>query len=151
MTSSTYPVPGEFPDFEQFMIDLFTPIATTVTTLPATSTALQSALPLLWVRKTAGTLDINAITYKATVKIVVFGTVRTLAQQLGVQVRDAMLAAPATQVNGVTVDNVEETTAEEPKFHPPILRRSRGLTEVPDLDPLNQMVELAFTIDARRQ
>ncbi|MFX0581188.1 hypothetical protein [Nocardia nepalensis] len=151
MAGPAYPTPGEFPDFEQFMIDLFTPIATTATTLPATSTALQSALPLIWVRKTAGTLDINAITYKAKVNVVVFGTTRTQAQQLAVQVRDAMLGAPATRVNGVLVDYVEEITAEEPKFHPPILRRSRGLTEVPDLDPLNQMVEVAFSIDARRQ
>lgn len=148
---TAYPLPGEFPDFEQFMVDLFTQFATTVTTLPATSTALQSALPLLWVRKTAGTLDVNAITYKATVKVVVFGNSRSQAQSLALQVRDAMLGAPATQVNGVLVDYVEEITAEEPKFHPPILRRSRGLTEVPDLDPLNQMVEVAFTVDARRQ
>lgn len=151
MTGSTYPAPGEFPDFEQFLIDLFTPIAGTVTTLPATSAELQAALPLIWVRKTAGTVDINAITYKAKVSVAVFGTTRAQAQQLAVQVRDAVLAAPATRVNGVLVDSVEEITAEEAKFHPPILRRSRGLTEVPDLDPLNQLVEVAFSIEARRQ
>ncbi|MGV9615576.1 phage tail termination protein [Nocardia xishanensis] len=147
----TYPVAGEFPDFEQFMIDLFTPVATTVTTLPATSEALQSALPLIWVRKIGGTLDINAITYKAKVNVVAFGTTRGQAQQLAVQIRAAMLGAPASRVNGVLVDYAEEVVADEPKFHPPILRRSRGLTEVPDLDPLNQMVEIAFSIEARRQ
>lgn len=147
----TYPVAGEFPDFEQFMIDLFTPIATTVTTLPATSAELQSALPLIWVRTTGGTLDINAITYKAKVSVVAFGTTRAQAQQLSVQIRTSMLGAPASRVNGVLVDHAEEVEAEEPKFHPPILRRSRGLTEVPDLDPLNQMVEVAFSIEARRQ
>ncbi|WP_216912829.1 phage tail termination protein [Nocardia noduli] len=146
-----YPVAGEFPDFEQFMLDLFTPVATTVTTLPATSTALQSALPLIWVRNSGGTLDINAITYKAKVDVVAFGTTRAQAQQLAVQIRTAMLGAPASRVNGVLVDYVEEVEADEPKFHAPILRRSRGLTEVPDLDPLNQMVEVAFAIEARRQ
>ncbi|WP_067835979.1 MULTISPECIES: hypothetical protein [Nocardia] len=148
---ATYPVPGEFPDFEQFMVDLFTPIATTVTTLPATSAALQSSLPLIWVRTTGGTLDINAVTYKAKVSAVAFGTSRVAAQQLSVQIREAILSAPASRVNGVLVDYVEEIAAEEQKFHPPILRRSRGLTEVPDLDPLNQMVEIAFSIEARRQ
>ncbi|MEU4809448.1 hypothetical protein AB0H20_09615 [Nocardia fluminea] len=147
----TYPTPGAFPDFEQFMVDLFTPIATTVTTLPATSADLQSTLPLIWVRTTGGTLDINAITYKAKVSVVAFGVTRTQAQQLSMQIRTALLAAPASHVNGVLVDYTEEIVAEEPKFHPPILRRSRGLSEVPDLDPLNQMVEIAFSIEARRQ
>ncbi|GAB2676701.1 hypothetical protein [Nocardia goodfellowii] len=147
----TYPAPGEFPDFEQFMVDLLTPLATTVTTLPATSEDLQSELPLIWVRTTGGTLDINAITYKAKVSVVAFGTTRTQAQQLSVQIRSGLLGAPASRVNGVLVDYTEEIVAEEPKFHPPVLRRSRGLSEVPDLDPLNQMVEIAFSIEARRQ
>lgn len=145
---ATYPAPGEFPDFEQFMVDLFTPIATTVTTLPAD---LQSKLPLIWVRTTGGTLDINAITYKAKVSVVAFGTTRAQAQQLSVQIRTAMLAAPVSRINGVLVDYTEEIAAEEPKSHPPILRRSRGLSEVPDLDPLNQMVEIAFAVEARQQ
>ncbi|RDI63218.1 hypothetical protein [Nocardia pseudobrasiliensis] len=151
MADPIYPAPGEFPDFERFLTDLFAPIARTVGTLPATPSELQSALPLIWVRQTGGTLDINAITYKAKVSVVVFGSTRSEAQRLAVRVRDAVLDAPATRVNGVLVDYVEEITAEEPKFHPPILRRSRGLTEVPDLDPLNQMVEAAFSIEARRQ
>ncbi|WP_019932334.1 hypothetical protein [Nocardia sp. BMG111209] len=144
--------PGEFPDFEQVLCDLLTPIATAVTTLPQTATAIQSALPLIWVRKTGGTLDMNAITYTAQVQAVVFGTTRAQAQTLAIQVRDTVLAAPAATISdGVVIDYVEEITSNEPKFHAPILRRSRGLMEVPDLDPLNQMVELSFRIDARRQ
>ncbi|MFF2555747.1 hypothetical protein ACFVUS_32385 [Nocardia sp. NPDC058058] len=143
---------GEFPDFEQFLTDLLTPIATTVTTLPQTAALIQSALPLIWVRKTGGTLDVNAITYKAQVQTIVFGTDRLQAQNLAIKVRDAVLCAPAaTTSDGVLIDYVEEITTAEPKFHAPILRRSRGLTEVPDLDPLNQMVDLAFSIEARRQ
>ncbi|MFC3963514.1 hypothetical protein [Nocardia jiangsuensis] len=147
----TYPVAGEFPDFEQFLVDLFTPIATTVTTLPATSQALQAALPLVWVRTVGGTLDINAITYRAKMGVAAIGATRGQAQLLAVQLREAVLNAPASRVNGVLVDYAEEIEAEDPKFHPPILRRSRGLTEVPDLDPLNQMVEISFSIEARRQ
>jgi hypothetical protein len=149
--TAPYPLPGEFPDFEQFMVDLFTPIATTVTALPATAAAIQSALPLIWVRKIGGTLDANAITYKAQVQAVVFGTTRSQAQQLAIQVRDAILAAPSTLTNGVLVDYVEEISGTEPKFTTPALRRSRGLTDFPDLDPLNQMVEVAFAVEARRQ
>ncbi|WP_330184999.1 hypothetical protein OHB26_16290 [Nocardia sp. NBC_01503] len=141
---------GEFPDFEQFLCDLLNPIAATVPALP--QTAAQIVLPLIWVRKTGGVLDVNAITYKAQVQIVVFGTDRLQAQNLAIRVRDAVLCAPAaTTTDGVLIDYVEEITSSEPKFHAPILRRSRGLTEVPDLDPLNQMVDLAFSIEARRQ
>lgn len=148
----TPPLRGEFPDFEQFLCDLLGPVASTVTTLPQTAALIQSALPLIWVRKTGGTLDVNAITYKAQVQVVVLGTNRQQAQNLAIQVRDAVLAAPAaTTSDGVLVDFVEEITSSEPKFHAPILRRSRGLQEVPDLDPLNQMVDLAFSIEARRQ
>ncbi|WP_405164727.1 hypothetical protein OG203_06310 [Nocardia sp. NBC_01499] len=144
--------PGEFPDFEQFLCDLLAPIATTMPTLPSTAAQIQSALPLIWVRKTGGTLDINAITYKAQVQTVVFGNNRQQAQAMAIQVRDAVLGAPAaTTSDGVLIDYVEEITSSEPKFHAPILRRSRGLTEVPDLDPLNQLVDLAFSIEARRQ
>ncbi|MFJ4652706.1 hypothetical protein ACIP5Y_15705 [Nocardia sp. NPDC088792] len=149
MTAS---VPGEFPDFEQFLMDLLTPFATPMSVLPSTAAAISAALPLIWVRKTGGTLDVNGITYKAQVDTVIFHNTRQQAQALAYQVRDAVLAAPATTVSdGVLIDYVEEITSTEPKFHAPILRRSRGLSEVPDLDPLNQMVELAFSLEARRQ
>ncbi|MEC3955820.1 hypothetical protein VMT65_22495 [Nocardia sp. CDC153] len=145
----TGPYAGEFPDFEQFMIGLLTPIAPTVSFLPAQ--ANQISLPLIWVRTTGGTLDVNAITYKAHVQAVVFHNTRPLAQTMAIQVRDAFLNAPSNRVNGVLVDYVEEISAAEPRFSAPNLRRSRGMSEFPDLDPLNQMVELAFAIDARRQ
>ncbi|MFE3754563.1 hypothetical protein ACFXO9_09675 [Nocardia tengchongensis] len=142
--------PGEFPDFEQFLIDLLTPFANPTNMLPATLT--PAALPLTWVRKSGGTLDVNGITYKAQMQVVVFGTTRQSAQTLAVQVRDAVLATPAaTTTDSVLIDFVEEIAAGEPKFQAPILRRSRQLTDIPDLDPLSQMVELAFSIEARRQ
>lgn len=145
----TSPYAGVFPDFEQFMIGLLTPIAQTVSFLPAQ--ASQITLPLIWVRTTGGSLDINAITYKAKVQAVVFHNTRQSAQTMAIQVRDAFLNAPANRVNGVFVDYVEEISATEPRFSAPNLRRSRGSSEFPDLDPLHQMVELAFAIDARRQ
>ncbi|MCU1644569.1 MAG: hypothetical protein JWN03_4844 [Nocardia sp.] len=146
----TSPYAGEFPDFEQFMIGLLTPFAHTVSYLPAL--ASQITLPLIWVRTTGGTLDANAITYKAHVQAVVFHNDRPSAQTMAIQVRDAFLNAPAsTRVNGVLIDYVEEISSTEPRFSAPNLRRSRGTSEFPDLDPLNQMVELAFAIDARRQ
>ncbi|MFD3511028.1 hypothetical protein [Nocardia sp. NPDC058666] len=131
------------------MIGLLTPIAPTVSFLPAQ--ASQLALPLIWVRTTGGTLDVNAITYQAKVQAVVFHSSRQQAQTMAIQVRDAFLNAPAARFNGVLVDYVEEIAAAEPRFSAPNLRRSRGTSEFPDLDPLHQMVELAFTIDARRQ
>ncbi|QIS16599.1 hypothetical protein [Nocardia arthritidis] len=149
--TTPYPAPGEFPDFEQVMVDLLKSIATTVSTLPATGDDFQSALPFIWARKTGGTVDFNAITYRANVRLAVFGSNRPQAQMLATQVRAAVLNAPAARVNGVLVDWVEEIAVTEPEFQPPTLRRSRNLLEFPDLDPLNQMVDLAFALDARRQ
>ncbi|MFD6452975.1 MULTISPECIES: hypothetical protein [unclassified Nocardia] len=145
----TSPYAGQFPDFEQFMIGLLTPIAPTVSFLPAL--ASQITLPLIWVRTTGGTLDHNAITYQAKVRAAVFHSSRQQAQTMAIQVRDAFLNASAARFNGVLVDYVEEIAAAEPRFSAPNLRRSRGTSEFPDLDPLHQMVELAFAIDARRQ
>lgn len=149
--TAPYPTPGEFPDFERFMVDLFTPITTTLTTLPATGDQIQAKAPFIWVRFTSGSSDINAITYIAKVRVAVVGQTRDGAQQLVGRVREAMLNSPGTRVNGVLMDWAEESAAAEAKYFPPTLQRSQGVTDLPNLDPVNQIVEIGFTLHARRQ
>lgn len=147
----TYPVPGEFPDFEQCLVDLLTPIVPTVTSLPATGSDLDAALPLAWVRKVRGTTDVNSVTYTAQLRVVLVATDRGPATQLAGQVRGAVLGVAGTDVNGVLIDWVDEIAPEELKYFPPTVQRSQGSADLPNLDPLDRMVELGFSLQARRQ
>lgn len=131
-----YPEPGEFPDWEQVLIDLLTPITYTCQTLPPSADDLQALLPLLWVRRDGGGLDINAITDTANMRIVAMSHTRSASWRLARQAREAVLACPAGSVNGVLVDWCEEITGE---------------LEIGDADPLNRTVEVAFRMMARRQ
>ncbi|WP_443678185.1 phage tail termination protein [Nocardia pulmonis] len=133
------------------MLDLFGPMATTLTSLPATGDQFTAKLPFLWVRTLGGTLDGNEITYIAKVRVVAVARTRTEAQQLAGRAREAMLNTPATRVNGVLIDWAEETVAAEVKYFPPTVQRSQGVADLPNLDPLEQMVEIGFTLHARRQ
>ncbi|GAB4582300.1 phage tail termination protein [Nocardia sp. IFM 10818] len=149
--TAPYPTPGEFPDFEHFMIDLFTPISTVLAVLPSTGDQIQSALPFLWVRTMSGGTDVNAITYTAKVRVVAVGQNRDAAQQLAARAREALLSAPGKPVNGVLIDWAEESQVTEVKYFPPTLQRSQGTADLPNLDPTHQLVELGFTLHARRQ
>ena len=130
-----YPMPGAFPDWEQVLVDLCTPITYTCSSLPPDVTSLDGLLPLILVRRVGGGLDVNAITDTALVQLTAFAATRQASQQLAYQVREAMLACAGTSVNGVLVDWVEEIS---------------GQLEVVDLDPLNRTVEVAFRCQARR-
>ncbi|KZM68130.1 hypothetical protein [Nocardia terpenica] len=134
--SERYPVPGAFLDWEQVCVDLLTPLAYTCSALPPDMQALDALLPLVLVRRVGGGLDVNAITDTALMQCTAFAPTRALSQQLASQVREALLACPGDQVNGVLVDYVEEMS---------------GQLEVTDLDPLNRTVEVAFRMEARRQ
>ncbi|MFR9750486.1 hypothetical protein ACL02S_05560 [Nocardia sp. 004] len=149
--TNPYPTPGQFPDFEQVLVDLCTPIATTVSTLPATGDEIRDQLPFLWVRLVSGSTDINAVTYTAKVRVAAIAQTRAAAQQLASSARDALLATPATRVNGVLIDWAEEAAPDDVKYFPPTLQRSQGVADLPNLDPINQMVEIGFTLHARRQ
>ncbi|MFC4374931.1 hypothetical protein ACFO5K_12550 [Nocardia halotolerans] len=149
--TSPYPATGEFPDFEQFLIDLYSPIATTVAELPATGTELDGALPILWVRRLDGSLDENAITYVAQVRIAALAADRAAAAQLAAQAREALLDAPGTDVNGVLIDWARESPPARIPYRATTLQRDQGTTQFPDLDPLAAVVELGFTLHARRQ
>ncbi|MFI9506978.1 hypothetical protein [Nocardia sp. NPDC052566] len=149
--TAPYPAPGEFPDFEQLLIDLLTPIAITAASLPATGPLVDAALPMIWVRKLSGSHDINKVTYIAKVRVVAIAQTRTAAAKLAAKVREAVLGSPGTRVNGVLVDWSEELDVEGVAYHPPTLQRSQGTADFPNLDPLDRMVELGFVLHARRQ
>lgn len=136
LVDEPYPIPDEFPDFEQVLIDLLTPMAYVCTTLPESADLMQQALPLFWVRRVGGGLDADGITDTAHMQVMAFSYTRRLSEQLSRQARRAILESPGTSINGVLLDWAEEIT---------------GLIEMADIDPLNRTVEIAFAIDARRQ
>ena len=136
LVDEPYPIPDEFPDFEQVLIDLLTPIAYTCTTLPKSAELMEQALPLLWVRRVGGGLDADGITDTAHMQITAFSYTRRLSVQLARQARRAILGSPGADINGVLLDWAEEIT---------------GLIEMGDIDPLNRTEEIAFALDARRQ
>jgi hypothetical protein len=146
-----YPIHGEFPLWEHFLSDLLTPIAHTTNTLPATADAVAAALPMYWARRVGGGVDKDGITDTAHVQVVAFASIRDQAQMLAMQARDALLCAPGQSVNGVVIDWAEEIPAIGIKTWPVTVHRTDGFTEFPDLDPLNEMFEVAFSLDARRQ
>ncbi|MGW5435590.1 phage tail termination protein [Nocardia asteroides] len=149
--TSPYPTPGEFPDFERFLVDLLSPIETATTTLPATGDQVVAQFPFCWVRQVGGSTDINEITYTAKVRVTAAAADRAGAQALAARARVAILASPGKSVNGVLVDWAEEMTPAEVKYFPPTLLRSQGTADLPNLDPVSQLVELGFSLQARRQ
>ncbi|MFD4357890.1 hypothetical protein ACFWPX_35480 [Nocardia sp. NPDC058518] len=149
--TSPYPRPGEFPDFERFLVDLLAPIATTLTTLPASGDLVVAQYPFFWVRQIGGSTDINEITYTAKVRVTAVASDRAGAQTAAGQARVSLLSSPGKSVNGVLVDWAEEMTPAEVKYFPPTLTRSQGAADLPNLDPVSQLVELGFTVQARRQ
>lgn len=131
-----YPEPGEFPDWEQVLIDLLTPITYTCQQLPPSAELIQAALPLLWVRRDGGGVDFDQITDTANVRVVAMSDLRSQSWRLARQAREAILNCPGRDVNGVLVDWAEEIT---------------GQMEIGDEDPLRRDVEIAFRMMARRQ
>lgn len=130
---STYPVRGRFPDFEHVFIDLLTPIAYTVQTIP--DGLDEDALPLIQVRRTGGKVDGEGVADTAFVQIMGLSNTRADSQRIVDDAREAILAAGGTRVNGVLIDWTEEMS---------------GLLEQLDIDPLRRGVEAMFAVSARR-
>jgi hypothetical protein len=139
MTSpDPYPVPGEFPDVEQVLVDLLTPIRYTCTTLPSEKDTFDAAVEagLIWARRTGGAIDADQLTDHALVQLSILSHKRRDSQAIAAQARKAVLGSAGTRVNGVLVDWAEETA---------------GVIELPDMDPLNRMVHVGFLLYFRRQ
>jgi hypothetical protein len=134
--AAPYPEPGEFPDFEQVLIDLLTPITYTCQTLPLSAELLAAALPLLWVRRDGGGLDFDQITDTAHVRVIAMSDQRAQSWHLARQAREAIVNCPGADINGALIDWAQEIT---------------GQLEMGDLDPLRRDVEIAFRMEARRQ
>ncbi|WP_032380955.1 phage tail termination protein [Rhodococcoides fascians] len=131
-----YPEYGEYPDFEQVLVDLLTPIAYTCTTIPDSPEELEEAMPLIWARRTGGAPDVDDITDNAMVQLTIFSHTRSQSQRIAGKAKRATRDAGGTRVNGVLIDHTHEMS---------------GVLEIPDLDPLNRTVQVGFVISARRQ
>lgn len=123
-----------FPDAEAVLIDLLNGIdgAFACTSPPESPSGL--ALPLIVVNRIGGGTD-DGITDRALCAILVIHSSRRDAWKLSTKVRDTVLSAGATQVNGVLIDTTEEVI---------------GNQEEMDIDPDNRMVDSTFYLSFRR-
>jgi hypothetical protein len=136
----TYPIRGEFPDFEQVLVDLCTHIRYTCSSLPKDPETLAALIEdggLILARRTGGAVDAERITDRALVQLTCMTLKRSDSQDVARQVRNALSAlADGGEVNGVLIDYTEETS---------------GVLEQFELDPLKRDVEVGFVMTARRQ
>lgn len=93
-----------FPDAEMVALDLLTGIADTVLATPAT---LRT--PLIVLRRTGGADDL--ITDIPRIQVDCFGTNRRQAADLAERCRQRILAAPATGIGDVSIDQTWTETA----------------------------------------
>lgn len=133
-----YPEKGEFPDFEQVLVDLLTPLSYTCTSLPAEREELDALIAdgLIWVRRTGGSANADQTDDRALVQLSVITPKRRTSQRLARHVRNAVSNCPGKSINGVLIDYVEETS---------------GALEQLELDPLNREIEVGFMMQARKQ
>ncbi|WP_306358696.1 MULTISPECIES: hypothetical protein [unclassified Nocardia] len=134
-----YPAPGEFPDFEQVLVDLLSPLAFTCSVLPATEDEFNAALPLIWARRTGGGIDPDQVTDAAIVAVDVFAHQRSESVALARRVTTAVMGCAGRSVGGVLIDFVRQQQG------------GQTGTQRDDPDPMNRVVELEFQLDARRQ
>lgn len=124
-----------FPDAEAVLIDLLDGLdgAYACTALPDAA-AFESRIPVIVCNRLGGGSN-DGITDKALCAVLVIHRTRREAWVLASKVRDAVLAASATAVNGVLIDHTEEVT---------------GNQEVMDIDPDNRMIDSSFYLSFRR-
>lgn len=87
-----------FPDAELIALDLLSPAAPTRLATPETLT-----FPLVIVNRVAGFDD--ALTDTIAIQVDAFGSNRRQAVDVAEHCRQLILAAPATEVRGVSIDN----------------------------------------------
>ncbi|SLG40413.1 Uncharacterised protein [Mycobacteroides abscessus subsp. abscessus] len=129
--------PGQFPDAEALMIALADPFGYPCTVLPETADGEldTSKFPIIWISRNGGSCD--GITDRPIVQVGVMADTRAESWQVAGQLRDAVLASPGTSPGGRgLIDDAREIT---------------GVTEIPDFDPQNRLVQATYLIACRRR
>ncbi|MFE5290208.1 hypothetical protein ACFRAQ_35095 [Nocardia sp. NPDC056611] len=96
-----------FPDAELVCMGLLDDLGYTCTGLPSAE-EWPNLLPIIAIRRTGGGIDINGITDRAMVSVVVIDSTRPKAWETAGAVRDRLRYAGATEVDGVLIDTTEE-------------------------------------------
>lgn len=127
---------GRFPDAEKVMIALAAPFGYACQTLPlgADGKFDRSKMPIIWVARTGGARD--DITDRPLLQIGVLADTRADATRIGEDVRDAVLASGGSRAGGALIDTAREVT---------------GVQELPDIDPLNRLIQASYQLSFRRQ
>ena len=119
-----------FPDAEAVVCDLLEQVAPTATFLDK---GWGDVLPVIQVNRIGGSRD--SITDVARIQVAVWAESRAQVWQLANQIRDLVLYAGNTRVNGVLIDWTEESIAGQ---------------QVPDIDPDDRRVISTFQFAFRR-
>jgi hypothetical protein len=119
-----------FPDVEAVVCDLLEQVAPTTTYLDK---GWDDVLPVIQVNRVGGSRD--SITDVARVQVAVWAETRAQVWQLANQIRDLILYAGNTRVNGVLIDWTEESIAGQ---------------QVPDIDPDDRRVISTYQFAFRR-
>ncbi|QXN74227.1 tail terminator [Gordonia phage ObLaDi] len=111
---------GTWPDAEDVACDLAETIPELgpgkgFNELPTDPDELRALLPLAWCYKTGGACD--DVTDRPIISFNVIAETRSEANRIVTKLRDAIIAARGTKVNGILIDSTEEKNGT--KFQPP--------------------------------
>lgn len=124
---------GDFPDAEEVVCTLAEPFGYACTALPE-GVDLAELMPIILVARNGGPTD--GITDRPVLQVGVMAQTRAKAWQVAGKLRDALLGSPGTAPVDVQVDSAREIT---------------GVSQLPDLDPMNRLVEATYVLSFRRK
>ncbi|PBC38470.1 hypothetical protein CJ179_38350 [Rhodococcus sp. ACS1] len=122
-----------FPDAELVLLSLLDDLGYTCTALPDPD-QFDAQMPIIVCNRIGGGVDGLGITDNALCAILVIHDTRPLAWQVTAQVRQRILKAGCTEVDGILIDTTSEVV---------------GNQEVMDINPENRMVDSTFYLSFR--
>lgn len=130
---------GKFPDAEQVMREIAAPFGYACTVLPVDpddpdGRIDESKFPIILIARNGGSRD--EITDRPILQVGVLARTRSESWRVADDVRDAVFASPGTAPGGDLVDSAREIT---------------GVSQLPDIDPQNRLVEAVYALSFRRK
>jgi len=122
-----------YPNARIVVMDLLEGIATVRASVPPN---FDPATELIVVRRVGGAPDIDDVTDRAIVQVACYAPTYPAASDLADQVQERILSSPATEVNGVLVDEARIFVGEQ---------------EVPDVYPDDRRIVSTYQLGWRRQ
>nr|WP_296763812.1 hypothetical protein [Rhodococcus sp. (in: high G+C Gram-positive bacteria)] len=122
-----------FPDAEMVLLSLLDDIGYTCTALPEDE-QFEAALPIIVCNRIGGGSS-DGITDDALCAVLVIAKSRPEAWRISGQVRDRIMNAGCTEVDGILIDYTREVQANN---------------QVPDINPENRFVDSNYTLSFRQ-